>query len=334
MDRTWDTATYPVEQQLAYWADVVCQAFTPLAPTRAREHVVRSRTPAGVYGWVRSARLAETNSAEIASCTQHLRHGPREVRRSPSEEVFVNLQLTGSCKGEQDGRRSLVVPGQIGIFDTTRPYSLEFEESADGDPWRVLSFRVPRQKLAAILPARTPPGAQVVEGRRGAGLVAASMMRGIWESRDQLTSASRLALDDSFTHVLATALGAFDTTPLEDRDDRDAALRAAVVRFAAGRLRTGRVLADEAADHVGISVRKLHQLFAATDESFGSVVRDLRLEQVARHLRAGGAPRSITDLAHEWGFADSSHLIRLFKRHHGCTPGEFRDRTRTPGGTV
>lgn len=326
VDSTWNTATHPVDEQLAYWADVVCQAFTPLAPTRAREHITRSsQSPVGVYGWVRSARLAETNSAEIASCTQLLRHGPRQVRESPSEEVFVNLQMTGSCKGEQDGRRTLITPGQVGIFDTTRPYALEFEESSNGDPWRVISFRIPRSKLLAVLPPRVTPGGQVVDGRRGAGMVATSMMRSMWESHSHLTPASRLALDDSFIPVLVTALGAFDTT-LEGKDDRDAALRAAIVRFVSGHLRYGRILADDAADHVGISVRKLHQIFAARDESFGNVVRDMRLESVARELRANGALRSITDLAHEWGFSDGSHLIRLFKQRFACTPGEYRDR--------
>ncbi|NYI45777.1 AraC-like DNA-binding protein [Nocardioides aromaticivorans] len=326
MDRTWSTDTYPVDQQLAYWADVVCQAFTPLAPTRAREHIDRSRTPVGLEGWVRSTRLGETNAAEIASCTQLLRHGPREVRQSPSEEVFVNLQLAGSCKGEQGDERLVIGPGQIGIYDTTAPYTLEFEEARDGQAWRVLSFRVPRTKLARIMPADSRIGGRGIDRQRGASRVAIDMMLSIWESRGHLTPAAQLALDDSFAQVLATALGAFDGPTIEDRGARDAALRAAATRYARSRIRSGRVLAEEAAGHVGISVRKLHQVFSNDGESFGSVVRQLRLEQVARELRAQPSA-NVTDLAHAWGFSDSSHMIRLFREHFGCTPTEYRSRT-------
>jgi AraC-like DNA-binding protein len=325
---SWNTAWYPVDEQLSYWADIVCQAFTPLAPSRSREHVARSRIGEGVYGWVTSSRLAVTNAAEIASCTQYLRHGPRQVNDSPSEEVFVNLQIAGSCKGEQDGRQSLVLPGQAALFDTTRPYTLEFEESKAGDPWHVISFRVPRDKLIAIVPPRLMAGGRIINGAHGVGAVATCMMQTIWNSREQIAPATRSSLDDAFANVLASALGAYE--PLTDarRADLDEALRAAVVRFAQGRLRDGRVPAEDAARHVGISVRKLHQIFAATEQSFGSVVRDLRLDQVCRQLRMVEGSGNLAQLAHEWGFSDSSHLIRVFRQRHGCTPRDYQASVR------
>lgn len=321
----WDTAEHPVEEQFSYWADVVCEAFTPLAPARTRRHLAHSRETRGLRGWVRSAPLVSTNCAEIASCTQRLTHGDGEVRRSPADVVFVNLQLTGTCRGEQDGRQCLVTPGTFALFDTTRPYRLEFAESAAGEQWRVLSFRVPREQLVPFL-GDTAFAGTTVDGRRGPGLVAASMMASLWASRDQLTAASRLALDHAYCQVLATALGAFEPADEAGREGLDAALRATVARFVAERLALGPVRVQDAAAHVGVSVRKLHQLYAGTGTSFAALVREMRLREVAREL--ADPHRTVADIAARWGFCDGAHLSRVFRAHRGCTPTEFRVRAR------
>lgn len=317
----WDTAEHPAEEQFSYWADVVCEAFTPLAPARTRHHLARSREARGLRGWVRSTPLASTNCAEIASCTQRLSHGDGEVRRSPADVVFVNLQLTGTCRGEQDGRQCLVTPGTFALFDTTRPYRLEFAESDAGEQWRVLSFRIPRDQLAPFVGDAQFTGT-TVDGRHGSGLVAATMMASLWASRDQLTAASRLALDHAYCQVLATALGAFEPPDHASREEYDAALRTTVARFVAERLPLGPVRVEDAAAHVGVSVRKLHQLYADTGTSYAALVREMRLREVARDL--ADPSRSITDIAARWGFCDGAHLSRVFRAHRGCTPTEFR----------
>jgi AraC-like DNA-binding protein len=46
----------------------------------------------------------------------------------------------------------------------------------------------------------------------------------------------------------------------------------------------------------------------------------------ARRLLAEG--KSATWVAYECGFADQSHLSRLFRSHYGLTPGAFREQSR------
>ena len=38
----------------------------------------------------------------------------------------------------------------------------------------------------------------------------------------------------------------------------------------------------------------------------------------------------MTEMAARWGFADLSHLNRVFRAHHGCRPSEFRDAAAAP----
>jgi len=56
--------------------------------------------------------------------------------------------------------------------------------------------------------------------------------------------------------------------------------------------------------------------------SLGDFVRTLRVNFAREELLRGPAP--IAEVAHRAGFADQSHLCRLFKRQTGMTPSEFR----------
>ena len=59
--------------------------------------------------------------------------------------------------------------------------------------------------------------------------------------------------------------------------------------------------------------------------SVGEYLRQRRVQFVARRLRGGGR-RSLAELAVEAGFADQSHMTRLFKQELGVTPGVWRRR--------
>ncbi|NMO00034.1 helix-turn-helix domain-containing protein [Gordonia sp. TBRC 11910] len=321
----WDTAQHPVTDQMAYWTDVVCQAFTPLVPERRSDHLANSAQQTGLYGYVRSERLAATNTAEIASCTQELSHGRREVKCAPSEEVFVNLQLEGTCLGEQDGAQCVVPAGGFAVFDTTRPYKLEFIESSEGHPWRVLSFRIPRDQLMPLVRLDAQITARTVSGGSGVGAVAATMMQTLWKAHGSLDEVSRLALDHACSQVVASSLGSgVIDSENPDRAAIDDALRTAVRHYILANISHGVVQAAAAARHVGVSVRKLHQLFNGVGTSFGAEVRELRLTHAARDLVDSDRSSSIADIAARWGFCDGSHLTRAFKQRYGCAPRDYR----------
>ena len=54
----------------------------------------------------------------------------------------------------------------------------------------------------------------------------------------------------------------------------------------------------------------------------GEYLRRLRVEWAADEIRHTRRP--LADIASEAGFADQSHLSRVFKQHLGCTPGAWR----------
>lgn len=321
----WTTTHLPAAEQFSYWREVICEAFTPLATERRSAHRPAGPRQAELASWVRSAPLTGTNCAEVVSATQLITHGEAEVRRTGTDHVFVNLQLRGHCVASQ-GDRSCVVPaGAFAMFDTSSEYRLEFVGEPSTREWHVLSFRVPRSQLVPLL--ADPHGfTSVTHDARGGGMaeIVASTMASIWRTVDTLDAAQTAAADSAYTALLAAA--ACGGRPHEaGRDDVDAALRASINRYIVANVRHGDLSAGRVARRFGISPRKLHRLYEATDLSFAQTVMAHRLEGCAREL-ASGTHLSLTGSASRWGFCDLSHLNRAFRARYGCLPSEYRQK--------
>ena len=326
MTSSWTTRGLTPADQMSFWADVLCQAFTPLAPWRTRDHLERSSTHSGLPGWVRSAPVGGGNLAEISSCTQRIDHGKREVARSAEEMVFVNLQLNGHCVATQDGRRCIVSRGEFTVVDSTRPYRLEFAEDARAQQlWRVLSFRLPRALLADVVSADAATTAQTFGGTVGSARLLSSLMVQTWGTDSPLQAMERHMIGAAHVDLVRAVLGGAAERRIGVVQRTDDTLRVAATRFIEDRLPVGRVLAGEAAEHVGVSVRTLHALFERAGTTFGTVVRDHRLEACRRELADLGQSRSIGTIAASWGFSDSAHLEKTFRVRFGCSPVEYRE---------
>jgi AraC family transcriptional regulator len=84
------------------------------------------------------------------------------------------------------------------------------------------------------------------------------------------------------------------------------------------------------ADHVCLSRFYFHRVFQAlVGETVGEMVRRLRLERAASHLRTSETP--ITELAFEAGYATHEAFIRAFRAAFGCTPSTMRRRLTDEG---
>jgi AraC-like DNA-binding protein/mannose-6-phosphate isomerase-like protein (cupin superfamily) len=81
----------------------------------------------------------------------------------------------------------------------------------------------------------------------------------------------------------------------------------------------------EVARSVGMSTSRFREFFKRTTGwRFGDYLRDLRLDRSARLLRE--TDFSVAAVAQANGFADQSHLQRLFKAKYGISPLSYRRR--------
>lgn len=82
------------------------------------------------------------------------------------------------------------------------------------------------------------------------------------------------------------------------------------------------------ADAVTLNVRKLKQGFRQVyGKGAYALLQDVRMQRAAERLQHG---ERVVDAALEVGYSNPSHFAKVFRRHHGVTPSEYRNRCEHP----
>lgn len=88
------------------------------------------------------------------------------------------------------------------------------------------------------------------------------------------------------------------------------------------------------AKRMEISLRQLYRLFEHENDSVCRYIQRTRLQSVAKDL---GNPfmreKSLTDIAYAWGFSDSAHFSRSFKRQFELSPRDYRSQLQQAPAT-
>ncbi|WGD50050.1 helix-turn-helix domain-containing protein [Bradyrhizobium sp. CB1650] len=86
----------------------------------------------------------------------------------------------------------------------------------------------------------------------------------------------------------------------------------------------------EAAEMIGLSVRSLQRRLSQAGLTYSGLLEQVRFDNATKLLC--DTENKIIDVAFSSGYADPAHFTRAFRRISGCTPREFRDRSRNGAG--
>ncbi|WP_063621723.1 helix-turn-helix domain-containing protein [Bradyrhizobium sp. Ec3.3] len=314
----WNTEELPDREQFAYWREVLCEAFVTLRPELAERRDLR-RFPSRVT----AQPLSTINVTTVQSKAHHVIRGDAEIRKSPREVYFVNLQLAGRCRYETEGRETIVGPNQFAIVDSTRPYFLDFM-----DDWDVFSFRIPRHMLRPLLQAPDRSTGICVSNTGALGEITISFLKSLAGRVSDLPAdaAESLALD--LVKLVALSVGGTEEARMGQRQSLHRGLHAAILKFIDANLADPSLSAASVATHFRISTRYLHKVFEEWEHSFAQTVLEHRLLRCAAELE-GPMDMRVSDIAFRWGFGDLSNFNRNFRQRFGLSPRDYRHRRRT-----
>jgi AraC-like DNA-binding protein len=290
------TADVSAHERFAYWRELICDVFVGLDAERPGR---------GFTGTLRTIAPAPVRRTRVLSVAHHVVRSPRQIDRGTGDDVLVSLQRAGRGLVRQDGREALLAPGELALYDASRPYTLTF----DG-PFSQDVFQLPR----ALLAERLGP----------LSALTASRVR----APDGLSGAEgETALD-----LLAIARGGLRPGPVTPGEAHRRAIRLHVER----NLGDPSLTPSSIAAALALSPRYLHRLWAQeSPETLGRHILHRRLERCRAELADPGV--TVTEVAFRWGFRSLPHFSRAYRGHFGTTPREHRQAALgqlRPGGAA
>ncbi|MEU9329206.1 hypothetical protein AB0D91_36335 [Streptomyces canus] len=87
-------------------------------------------------------QLGAVQVSVVAADPHGVAHTRKHIASDPAHFVKVSLQLAGQCMLTQADRQALLKPGELAIYDTRHPYTLDFDQQ-----YRALVLMFPRVML-------------------------------------------------------------------------------------------------------------------------------------------------------------------------------------------
>ncbi len=241
--------------------------------------------------------------------------GADGARKAPTIKLL--FQEEGSATISQGGHANQIHAGQWCALRKDIPFTMDAPDQSrqlaitvpcellPAPRWSVDWWRQPRSYL------RGP--AQILHASASASIMTGNI----------LSPRDCAQLGEQLSPLVEMTIRAGDPGALPDvKESR----RRAILEF------VDRNLADPAlgialiGQEFGMSSRTIHKLFEGEAHTVARAIWDLRLERCRDEMADPSlAGRSITEIAHLWGFSDSQHFSRAFKQRFGMTPREYRN---------
>jgi len=307
MTRIWSTDDVHPRDRVACWVDGLCDTIV---------HVdCEPQSDQPFFGKMCADSAGEIRCATYSSVAQIITRSPRKIGHRPADMFTLGVQLAGHSFGSQDGRDVAVRPGDLVLYDMTRPFRLTFSGS-----FVRTTLIFPRAALLRRLGAAERFIGRSIDGTVGVGGILSPLVRELPSHLHTIPVSVRARVADHLLDLIATAL-------LANAEGAPLSTSMTLVRAKLWiETHLGEDLsAERIAGTCRLSVRHLNRLFEREGTSLMRYVWDRRLARCHRDVTDPAMRgRPVGEIAFAAGFNDLSHFSRTYRARYGCSPRDAR----------
>lgn len=268
-----------------------------------------------IYPW-NGLQLSDIRSSGLS-----IERLPREPHMNAQDAYFAVILLAGDYRLEQGGREAYLRPGDMTIYDATRPHRIYCPRD-----FGKLIISIPRSVLRSRIAGVEHCTALRIPGDSGVSAVASSFLRATVGQLGALSAHEFLALSDHALDLLTLSTAAVRPGTCNLTRSRSASL-GAVKTYVERHLHDSALDVPSIARGVGLSARYINDLFKDEQTALMRYVWQRRLEVCSQDMRdPAQAGRRLSEIAYGRGFNDLAHFSRAFKQRFGCAPRDYRRR--------
>jgi AraC family transcriptional activator of tynA and feaB len=308
---SWKISSKPGSNgALEEWSAILAKTHAAFVDVKSTDS-----TPPVFHGAVTRWRLGDLMLVDCDCLPWQGRQEPPESQAGADSFVGLQLVRRGSVSRTARGRRNVARPGDVGLWGSWETMDVEVL-----DRFAKRTLIIPLNRMVAASPRLATnndlPYLQNVRSThflvRYIDLIAAEL-----PTLD--ASAAAAAADAALELLRASVEPGIPTSRAAKRQ----VMRTEIRRYVRSHLQDPLLDPGSVASAHAMSVRVLHALFEDSGESIAGLIRRERLARCWDDLErpTGGG---VTEISFRWGFKDSAHFSRAFKREFGISPSEVR----------
>lgn len=306
---TLSTADVRAGDRRDWLQEMICQEYTRVKVTPPSDgHLFNETT---FYAW-QNLRLSAIKSRgltiEKLACEPH---------QTSQDNYLAVVLLSGSYLLEQNGREAFLQPGDMTIYDATRPHRIQ---SSQG--FAKLLVSIPRTFMRDRLAGIENCTALQVSGKSGIGAVTTHFIQSVASQVESMPINTFSALSEQSLDLLTLAFASVRPQNCHLSRSRSVSLRL-VKDFVARYLMETQLDTAMIAAGTRFSPRYINDLFKDEHTSLMRYVWACRLEKCHKDI-VGLSNYPVSMIAFKWGFNDISHFSRAFKKRFGISPSTLK----------
>ena len=301
--------------KVAFWADMVCQHLVQVECNSIA-------SPEHFDGSISLRKVGNVDISQVVTDAQQVTRTSTLISKADSEYFMVNIQRHGNSAVQQDGRLTALKSGDIAIYSSTRKYDLSFNDEFSQT---VLIF--PADDLRLKIPGIDALTATALDSQNPAVQLFTRMTDSYFQTAfNALPSPTVEYAANALTELLAATVAVL--SPAHDKNISNLTFfhLTRIKQYVADHLDEPELSIHSISKTLRIYPAHIHRLFEGELQTFSSWLWSCRLLACKRALESKAlAHLTISEVAFQNGFNNSSHFSRAFRIKFGITPSECRD---------